>query len=616
MAENTGLVFKMYTDLTNYSKGLKKAGNELDSFNKHMGKVGGMIAGAFSVAAIASFTKEVVNLAAEAEPVQKAFERIGGGQYLDAMREATRGTVTDLELMKRAVAANNFQIPLESLAGLFEFARRRAEETGQSVDYLVDSIVTGIGRKSPLILDNLGISAVALKEKLGGVSTEAASIGDVAKAVGSIAQSELVKMGTESVTTGQQLASITTEWQNVKLEIGKAIIESKLFRDAIDLIKGSLENFTSRNASTKAKGLLLVGTDTVKDIETANKLLSDISKTRQQLNSQDNSWWDRFFNTRKASEARDLNNALNPLYQTLMKYVQDWNEISGMIALKPDETTTSGSDPVDNGKKIIGIYSKLNEKIKAYKEQIDATYSESVIRVIREKVKLLELEKQYYDSIGTSLKKMTAKGAGLISNPTNAGTMKLRSGAGAVNLGSADDAPSIVELAEMAAGASDMLSNFRSDILATAAEGFGLLITGDMGLGEFFNSVLMMTADFAKQFGKLLIEIGLAKISLEKLGVSGIGAVIAGAALIAAAGAIGALLSKGPDMPGLATGTNYVPNDGPYYLHKGESVVPKKYNPANGGMMPATINVVGNISGRNIRLTQARETLYNNLTGR
>ena len=38
-----------------------------------------------------------------------------------------------------------------------------------------------------------------------------------------------------------------------------------------------------------------------------------------------------------------------------------------------------------------------------------------------------------------------------------------------------------------------------------------------------------------------------------------------------------------PEIPKLATGTNYVPQDMFAYLHEGEAVVPKKYNPAAGG---------------------------------
>ena len=49
---------------------------------------------------------------------------------------------------------------------------------------------------------------------------------------------------------------------------------------------------------------------------------------------------------------------------------------------------------------------------------------------------------------------------------------------------------------------------------------------------------------------------------------------------------------------GFETGTNYVPNDGLAYLHKGEAVVPQKYNNPR-GMGSITVNVTGNsISGQ------------------
>ena len=54
----------------------------------------------------------------------------------------------------------------ENLGSYLAFATKRAEETGQSVDYLVDSIIMGIGRKSPMILDNLGISIVDIRNEM------------------------------------------------------------------------------------------------------------------------------------------------------------------------------------------------------------------------------------------------------------------------------------------------------------------------------------------------------------------------------------------------------------------------------------------------------------------
>jgi hypothetical protein len=46
-----------------------------------------------------------------------------------------------------------------------------------------------------------------------------------------------------------------------------------------------------------------------------------------------------------------------------------------------------------------------------------------------------------------------------------------------------------------------------------------------------------------------------------------------------------------PKIPALATGTNNVQRDGLAFLHQGEAVVPKKYNPAMGGMQTITIEM-------------------------
>jgi len=134
--------------------------------------------------------------------------------------------------MQKAVQASNFKIPLESLASLFQFAQARARETGESVEYLTNSIVLGIGRKSPLILDNLGISAVELRKRLKGVGVEAANVGDIAAIIGDIATEELEKMGDQADTTADKLAQITTAFENIKVVIG-----AELINQADDLFK-------------------------------------------------------------------------------------------------------------------------------------------------------------------------------------------------------------------------------------------------------------------------------------------------------------------------------------------------------------------------------------------
>ena len=124
-------------------KNLKKTESSLSTA---FTRLGGVIGGAFALDKIMAFTKQAVELAGVAEGVSSAFDKLNDPKLLDDLRKATRGTISDLQLMKAAVRANNFKVPLSKLATFFEFATKRSAETGESVDYLVNSIVDGIGR--------------------------------------------------------------------------------------------------------------------------------------------------------------------------------------------------------------------------------------------------------------------------------------------------------------------------------------------------------------------------------------------------------------------------------------------------------------------------------------
>jgi len=212
-------------DTKEFRNGIRTADRELQNFSKNLQNIGNVIGASFAVSVIQDFAFEAVKLGDQLSAATIGFERFGDAADMNALRKATKGMVSDVQLMQQSIQAGNFGIPIQELGTLFAFAQQRAKETGQEVDYLTQSIVTGIGRKSPLILDNLGISAVQLREKLGGVSAEAASIGEVTKAVAEIATEELAKMGSSADDTTTKTKQLATAWENWKAKAGQAISE-------------------------------------------------------------------------------------------------------------------------------------------------------------------------------------------------------------------------------------------------------------------------------------------------------------------------------------------------------------------------------------------------------
>jgi hypothetical protein len=213
------------------------AKKELDDINKSLsGGGGGLLAGigdkmsgALQVFAgnmltkgvsmltseLAGSVQESVELARQGEGIRIAFERIGRGDLLGELRQATHGTITDLELMKAAVRFDDFKLPLDQLGTMLAFAQQKAKDTGQSFDYMVDSIVTGLGRQSPKILDNLGLSITEIHQKTK-------ETGDMTKAVGEIIREQMEKAGDYVETAADRAARATVDTKNRMEELGRS----------------------------------------------------------------------------------------------------------------------------------------------------------------------------------------------------------------------------------------------------------------------------------------------------------------------------------------------------------------------------------------------------------
>lgn len=216
------------------NKGLEQSKQKVDGFAQYMGKLGGIMATAFSIKEIVAFTNRAAELANKAAGVRKAFDALNKPNLLADLRRATMGTVDDLQLMQRAVQAKNFKIPLDQLATYLQFATKRANETGQSVDYLVDSIITGLGRQSTLILDNLGISAAEIRDNM----KDGASMAD---AVGKIIKEQMGDAVTEIDNAALATGRLTAAWTNFQIAAG----ESSPWNAIKQTTAALLENATS-----------------------------------------------------------------------------------------------------------------------------------------------------------------------------------------------------------------------------------------------------------------------------------------------------------------------------------------------------------------------------------
>ena len=168
---------------------------------------------------IISTAQQAMQLSVQSEGIRMAFERLNRPGLLDSLREATHGTVNDLQLMQAAVKFEDFNLPLEELGTMLAFAQQKAKDTGQSVDYLVESIVTGLGRESTMILDNLGLSQTEVKERTK-------ETGDMTVAVGQIIREQMQAAGDYVETASDRALKANAEYENSLVELGDRMRET------------------------------------------------------------------------------------------------------------------------------------------------------------------------------------------------------------------------------------------------------------------------------------------------------------------------------------------------------------------------------------------------------
>tara|TARA_R100000231_G_scaffold78441_3_gene60717 strand:+ start:5516 stop:7258 length:1743 start_codon:yes stop_codon:yes gene_type:complete len=101
---------------------------------------------------------------AKVESMNRAFNTLSGGTEessvaFQKLREATDGTMSEFDLFQQANNAMILGVSKNSdeMAEMFDIAQRLGRALGRDTASSVESLITGIGRQSRLMLDNIGI---------------------------------------------------------------------------------------------------------------------------------------------------------------------------------------------------------------------------------------------------------------------------------------------------------------------------------------------------------------------------------------------------------------------------------------------------------------------------
>ncbi len=184
---------------------------------------------------------------------------------LNGLRNATRGTVSDMELMRLTTATLQGQSEefrkvllktengISNLGKVFDVTARAARATGQSEEYIREKFLTGLRLQSKLRLDDIGVTvnAVQANEKYAeSIGKTAAALTDAEKKQAFLTEAlrQLDRIGAEAPINSVQdaIKRVGAAFQNLKDKI--ALLIQPIFQPIATLITGIatsiIEGFT------------------------------------------------------------------------------------------------------------------------------------------------------------------------------------------------------------------------------------------------------------------------------------------------------------------------------------------------------------------------------------
>jgi hypothetical protein len=195
-----------------------------------------------------------------------------GDAMLGRLREGTRGLVADFDLMLATNKAVLLGLPVTSkeMGILADTSLRLGQTMGLSTTQALNDLITGLGRGSALILDNLGITVNAAE----AYESYAAAIGKTAsdltegekklavyKAALESASASVGKLGDLQLTFADRMQQTRTAVGNFTDALGMAIARSPVLNELMGTLANTLQEAFGKNQQETIATLIRIIND-------------------------------------------------------------------------------------------------------------------------------------------------------------------------------------------------------------------------------------------------------------------------------------------------------------------------------------------------------------------
>ena len=259
-------------DLIFKTRGLdtaKSQTDQLDSSFNNLASTAKTIAVGFVSMQTAMKAVEMAKMAAQTDNVRKSFGNLAKepDKMLKAMKKATAGTISEMELMQKFNEAALLGLPLDRFDEMLEIARGAAQATGQSMDFMLQSVVVALGRQSKLMLDNLGIMidtekanekyAESLNKTVSQLTDQEKKQAFVNEAL-ALGQNNLQKIGGVSASAVDSFAALNASFEDLQVSLGKELLP--ILIPIVENLTEMVKNLDVEKVKSYAQGLAILTT--------------------------------------------------------------------------------------------------------------------------------------------------------------------------------------------------------------------------------------------------------------------------------------------------------------------------------------------------------------------